>query len=274
MPELPEVETTRLGLSPHLEGFSFNAIHIHRFDLRWPIPADLVEKIVNQPILSLQRRGKYLILSFKHGYMILHLGMSGSLRLCPINEPKKKHDHIEFFITTKNISHILRFHDPRRFGACLWTAEDYLKHPLIQNLGPEPLSEDFSIDYFFNICQKSSRKIKDLLMDANTVVGIGNIYANEALFQAKIFPSRAANTLTKHDCEKLKAFAQKILTQAIKQGGTTLKDFVSGKGKPGYFQQELNVYGREGLSCKICQTTLQSLPLSRQTVFCPQCQKI
>jgi formamidopyrimidine-DNA glycosylase len=270
MPELPEVETTRLGIQLAIEHHDITAVRIHNARLRWPVPTEL-SQLVGQRIETIHRRGKYLIFSTAKGYMLLHLGMSGSLRLAKASEPLRRHDHVEF---DSDSGWTLRFHDPRRFGCVLWFTHAPEEHPLLATLGPEPLTDDFSGHYLFQHSRGRSAPIKSFLMDSHVVVGVGNIYANEALFHAGIHPLRAAGRISEARYEQLAIAIRQILDKAITQGGTTLRDFVNSRGEPGYFQQELDVYGRSGLPCHHCLTVLKEVRLSgRSTVYCPQCQR-
>ncbi len=271
MPELPEVETTRLGISPHIVGKKVTAVVIRNKNLRWPIPDKLESFIKNKRLLRIDRRAKYLLFQFTCGYIIWHLGMSGSLRIVSQKDEIKKHDHIDL-VFSKQL--ILRYHDPRRFGCVLWEALAPEKNPLLANLGPEPLSEAFTEDYLFSKAKASSKAVKTWIMDGKIVVGVGNIYANEALFNAGIHPLRKANKLSLNQCRKLVAEIKSILTYAIQRGGTTLKDFVGGDGKPGYFSQELKVYGRGRQACFRCQKLLtEKVVGQRTTVYCTVCQR-
>ena len=269
MPELPEVETTRQGISSFCVSHSVQKLHLRRKSLRWPIPDNLPELIQNHTIKAIHRRSKYLLFEFDHGYMLMHLGMSGSLRILPHMLPPAKHDHVDLEFSHQGV---LRFTDPRRFGAILWV-ENLATHKLLVGLGPEPLSSDFNIKMLQAKLKTSKRPIKLALMDAAVVVGVGNIYANEALFAARMHPQRAANSLNQAALEALVNAVKSILTRAIRFGGTTLKDFTNSDGKPGYFSQELLVYGRKGKACVNCQNILQEIRLSnRSTVFCSSCQ--
>lgn len=270
MPELPEVETTRRGIEPHIAGKKVRSLTVRQSSLRWPIPKNLADSIVNKKLLDVSRRGKYLLLRFSNGHLIIHLGMSGSLRIVKESDVPQKHDHVDIVFSKQ---YCLRFHDPRRFGAVLWSSEDIAEHKLLKNLGPEPLSDNFNSDYLFLKSRKRSKDIKTFIMDANIVVGVGNIYANEALFSAGIRPTRAAGKVTKKQFELLVSEIKIVLKRSITQGGTTLRDFVGGDGKPGYFVQQLNVYGRAGLACKQCEKTLKLIrQAQRATVYCPACQ--
>lgn len=270
MPELPEVETTRRGIAPHALGTTISGIIIRNRRLRWPVPADMETLLQGQKITSVDRRGKYLLLGMTRGTLLVHLGMSGSLRVLDSHTPYLKHDHIE--LTLSNHKY-LRYCDPRRFGAWLWTEDDPLTHPLLASLGPEPLSRQFTPRYLFNLSRQRTQAIKTVVMDSHAIVGVGNIYANEALFMAGISPARAANTLTNEDCKRLVKAIRDVLSHAIKRGGTTLRDFVGSDGKPGYFAQELLVYGRGKQACQQCGTLLKESRLGqRSTVWCPLCQ--
>jgi formamidopyrimidine-DNA glycosylase len=271
MPELPEVETTRLGITEHITGHKITDIIIRRPNLRWPIPSNLKKVLVGKKLLSVTRRAKYLLLTFKTGTLILHLGMSGKLRVLTPDHAVQKHDHVDLCFGKKRC---LRFTDPRRFGAILWTSEDPALHPLLVNLGPEPLTNSFNPNYLFGITSHRSTAIKLLIMDNKIVTGVGNIYATEALFQAGIHPHRPSNKVTLAECEKLVGAVKVILQQAIRKGGTTLRDFTNSDGSPGYFRIELAAYGRAGEPCATCSSTLELSRLGqRATVYCPECQK-
>jgi len=271
MPELPEVETTRRGIAPHIEGKAVTATVIRQPQLRWPIPAELPELLARRKLLAVERRGKYLLLCFSNGTALLHLGMSGSLRIVGRASPPQAHDHLDIVFGRDTV---LRLTDPRRFGACLWTGDDPEQHPLLSHLGPEPLGDDFYADYLFQRSRRRKQAIKAFIMDSKVVVGVGNIYANEALFMAGIRPTRAAGSVSRAAYERLTGHIKDVLSRAIAQGGTTLKDFVGGDGKPGYFKQELHVYGRGGEACSNCQKPLKEIRLGqRSTVYCAACQR-
>ena len=271
MPELPEVETTLRGIEPHIAEQSISKINIYNPNLRWPVNEELPAILKNQTLKTLSRRGKYLILSFKKGHLLLHLGMSGSLRVLNKSEPLQKHDHFEMIF--KN-GKALRLRDPRRFGSVLWTNEPWETHPLIAKLGPEPLSDMLSDDYLYQNSRNKTVAIKSYIMNSHIVVGVGNIYASESLFLAGINPNRAANKVSKPRYLKLTQAIRFVLSQAIKQGGTTLKDFNSPDGKPGYFAQQLNVYGRKNEACPQCGKNItQKMINQRATYYCTQCQK-
>lgn len=270
MPELPEVETTRQGIVTHLEDSPIDNVIVRCKKLRWPVPAKLKQYLVGQRISVIERRAKYLLLRFDHGTLMIHLGMSGSLTILPKWIKPKKHDHIDWIFSN---GQCLRFNDPRRFGSVLWH-ESSTPHRLLAQLGPEPLERGFQARYLLQQCQRRTQAIKQVIMDQRVVVGVGNIYANEALFRASIHPDRPAKQITLAETQDLCRAIKHILKQAIKAGGTTLKDFKSAENKPGYFQQTLQVYGRAGLPCRHCQTTLSlTRHNQRATVFCASCQK-
>jgi formamidopyrimidine-DNA glycosylase len=271
MPELPEVETTCRGIKPHIKNHSVTGVVVRNGSLRWPVPVDLNSYLADQKLLEVSRRGKYLLLHFATGVVLVHLGMSGTLRVVSTGEAIGKHDHVDIGFTNGNT---LRFNDPRRFGCVLWTDQPIESHRLIQKMGPEPLTDDFNVDSLFLRSRKRTQAIKMFLMDSHVVVGVGNIYANEALFAAKINPTKAAGKVSRKAYERLTVEVKRILLKAIEQGGTTLKDFVGGDGKPGYFKQELLVYGRGGELCVECQKSLIEVKLGqRATVYCNRCQK-
>ncbi len=271
MPELPEVETVRRGITPHILDQQVAKVIICYPTLRWPIPTELKQLLPEQKLLSVRRRAKYLLLEFANGTLILHLGMSGNLRILPANTPLIKHDH--FDLVMKN-GQCLRLNDPRRFGAVLWSDQPIEEHPLIKSLGPEPLGEAFNADDLYKKSRKRSIAIKPFLMDNKVVVGAGNIYANESLFICGIDPRRKANSISKAEASKLVKIVKGVLAAAIKQGGTTLKDFTQSDGKPGYFQQQLKVYGRAGEACVTCGEEIKQITQGqRSSFFCEHCQK-
>lgn len=271
MPELPEVETTRCGIAPHIENNTITKVIVRNRSLRWPIPTGLNSKLKNQTVNSVSRRAKYLLITTDVGSLIIHLGMSGSLRILPSTANIEKHDHFELQFKD---GQCLRLRDPRRFGCVLWDKADPLQHKLLINLGPEPLDSTFNAELLYKKSRKRKTSIKQLIMDAKVVVGVGNIYASEALFLAGIRPTRSAGKITKKNAQDLSAAIKKILLQAIKQGGTTLKDFKSSDGKPGYFQQKLKVYDRKQEACLICKTPITCITLGqRSTFYCSHCQK-
>ena len=270
MPELPEVETTRLGISPHITGQVIMDVVIRNKNLRWPISATLKQNLLTRQFQKIDRRGKYLLCYTNHGCMMLHLGMSGSLRIVSSDIKPEKHDHLDILFASGNI---LRFHDPRRFGSVIWTKNDPLQHKLIKHLGPEPLSEDFNGEWLYRRSRKRTQAIKNFIMDSHHVVGVGNIYASESLFLAGINPKRKAGNVSLERYERLTKAIKKILKQSIKQGGTTLRDFLNSEGKPGYFQQHLNVYARTGQPCPKCQSPIKEIKLGqRSSFYCANCQ--
>lgn len=269
MPELPEVETTLRGLAPHLKGRSVTAVTLRRPDLRWPIPPEISELLPGQRIHGLRRRAKYLLIDTAPGSALLHLGMSGSLRVLPGATPVRAHDHVDLALSSGKV---LRFNDPRRFGCLLWQPQGET-HELLAHLGPEPLSEDFDGDYLFRLSRGRKAPVKAFLMDQAVVVGVGNIYVAESLFRAGISPGRAAGRVSRAGYALVAEAIRSILAHAIARGGTTLRDFISPDGAPGYFEQELFVYGREGEACRVCGRTLRGRRLgNRATAWCPGCQ--
>ncbi|MAK42588.1 MAG: DNA-formamidopyrimidine glycosylase [Spongiibacter sp.] len=271
MPELPEVETVCRGIRPHLQGRVFTQATVRQPQLRWPVPDKLNELLRNQTVHSVTRRAKYVLIELDQGSLMVHLGMSGRLYFVPAGTPAAKHDHVDFALDS---GQLLRYTDPRRFGAVLWLDGEASEHHLLSHLGPEPLSEDFNADYLFNRAKGRKVPVKTLLMDGRVVVGVGNIYANEALFMAGIRPDREAGSISKARYQRLVMCVKQVLEKAIAQGGTTLKDFVGGDGRPGYFKQELLVYGRAGLPCPNCAGVLKEIrQAQRSTVFCSRCQR-
>ncbi len=272
MPELPEVETTLRGISAHVLNSPCIRINVSNPKLRWPVPVDeLTRQLLHQPFTGITRRAKYLLLSSTNGTLIIHLGMSGSLRIVNPNTPCEKHEHVELCFAN-GLS--LRLKDPRRFGAVLWTSLDIGQHPLLKHLGPEPLSDLFSADLLYSLSRNKTVAIKSFIMNSKIVVGIGNIYANEALFSSGIHPQRGAGKISRKRYQTLCAEIKRILRQAIAQGGTTLKDFTGGTGKPGYFKQELQVYGRKDQPCVNCKAPLQEIrQANRSTIYCKHCQR-
>ncbi|HZH43158.1 MAG TPA: bifunctional DNA-formamidopyrimidine glycosylase/DNA-(apurinic or apyrimidinic site) lyase [Lysobacter sp.] len=270
MPELPEVETTRRGLAPHVEGRRVREVLLRRADLRWPIPPEVRAQLPGQRIRRVRRRAKYLLLDTDAGSALLHLGMSGSLRVLPHDTPVRAHDHVDVVLDSQRV---LRFNDPRRFGCLLWQAPGDT-HPLLQGLGPEPLSDGFDGNYLFALSRGRRAPVKTFLMDQAVVVGVGNIYAAEALFRAGISPLREAGRVSRERYAALAETVRAILVYAIERGGTTLRDFLSPDGAPGYFEQELAVYGRGGEPCVQCGRALKHGVLGqRATVWCARCQR-
>ena len=270
MPELPEVETTRRGLAPHLEGRRIRGVVLRRPDLRWPIPAEIETLLPGQRIHAVRRRAKYLLLDTDAGSALLHLGMTGSLRVLPARTPVTLHDHVDLQLSSGTV---MRFNDPRRFGCLLWQPAGET-HELLQALGPEPLSEDFDGDYLFERSRGRKAPVKTFLMDQRIVVGVGNIYAAESLFRAGISPLRAAGRVSRERYDALARAAKDILAYAITRGGTTLRDFISPDGAPGYFEQELSAYGRGGLPCPNCGRAMKFANIGqRASVWCAHCQR-
>ncbi|SCX37326.1 bifunctional DNA-formamidopyrimidine glycosylase/DNA-(apurinic or apyrimidinic site) lyase [Nitrosospira sp. Nsp1] len=272
MPELPEVEVIRCGIAPHLEGHRVARVTIRNPNLRWQVPSDLEKTLVGVTINKVVRRGKYLLFDCGKGALILHLGMSGSLRLLPaaaITAPEK-HDHADL---TLDNGTILRFKDPRRFGAILWTSADAMRHPLLAQLGPEPLTEAFNGSLLYERTRNRSASIKEVLMNSRIVAGVGNIYANEALFRAGINPMTPAGELELSKCKNLAQAIKDTLNLAIEAGGSSLRDFVDSSGNPGYFQQQYWVYHRTGQPCRKCSTNImQTRQGQRSSFYCPRCQ--
>ena len=270
MPELPEVEVSRQGISPYLQGGRIREIIVRNGRLRWPVPNEL-QDAVGCEIRHISRRAKYLLLTTAKGSIIIHLGMSGSLRVLDSNVAPQKHDHVDIVMDSGKC---LRLNDPRRFGSVLWQTGDVTAHPLLASLGPEPLTDDFSGAELFSRSRGRKVPIKSFLMDNHIVVGVGNIYANEALFAAGINPKRAAGNVSLQRYQLLVAEVKKVLTKAISQGGTTLKDFTQTDGKPGYFVQQLKVYGKAGQPCPKCAAVLKAVKIGqRNTVYCSHCQR-
>lgn len=272
MPELPEVEITLRGIAPHIQQQKIVQVIVRKEKLRWMIPGNLENILCGQTVRNCRRRAKYLLIEADTGVLLIHLGMSGSLRIFRDTLPEAdKHDHADFVFADGTV---LRYHDPRRFGAILWYAGVAEHHELLKNLGVEPLSDDFNAAYLLNKLRGKNRGIKLMLMDNAVVVGVGNIYANESLFQAGLLPMRKSNSLNAKDCQRLVAAIKQILQRSIETGGSTLRDFVDSDGKSGYFQQEYKVYGRVGQGCLNCGTQIEKITLGqRSTFFCPICQR-
>ncbi len=270
MPELPEVETTRRGIEPFLLGQRIRALVVRDRRLRWPIPAGLGTKLSGQRIRAVARRAKYLLLVLERGTLIVHLGMSGSLRVAPAASAPQKFDHVDLVLET---GECLRLRDPRRFGALLWTAGEAARHKLLKHLGPEPFDPACDGAYLHRAARGRTVAIRDLLLNGRIVAGIGNIYANEALFAAGIRPQRAAGRLSRARCARLIKALRAILGKAIAAGGTTLRDFQQADGHPGYFRQKLTVYGREHQPCRRCRRPIRAVRLGqRRAFYCPHCQ--
>jgi formamidopyrimidine-DNA glycosylase len=270
MPELPEVETSRRGIAPWLEKQRVEEVIIRERRLRWPIPDHFEKTLIGQTIRSLKRRAKYLLFETGNGTAILHLGMSGSVRIIDPGEPAAKHDHVDIRFHNGKA---LRFRDPRRFGSLLWTDEPS-QHPLLRDLGPEPLEDGFDGDYLWRRAQGRRVSIKQFIMNAKIVVGVGNIYASECLYLAGIHPKRSAGRIAKKRMLKLAGTIKEVLQRSIDAGGTTLRDFYGGDGEPGYFQQQLDVYDRDGELCRQCGEEISAVVLGqRSTYYCKRCQR-
>lgn len=270
MPELPEVETTRRGIAPHIENKPINDIIVRQSRLRWPVPSELPILLRGLNFHHIGRRGKYLLFECATGTLIVHLGMSGSLRIVAPSQNAGKHDHVDWVFTDDTV---LRFNDPRKFGTVLWSDEPAASHPLLARLGPEPLSAEFDGEYLYRLSRGRKTAIKSFIMDGHIVVGVGNIYANESLFMAGILPSRQAGRISFRRYQALADAIKTVLQSAIEQGGTTLRDFVNENGKPGYFQQSLFVYGRAGQPCLRCSTPIKQIKIGqRASYFCQVCQ--
>jgi len=270
MPELPEVEITCRGIRPVVTGREVTGLEVRNPKLRQPVPADLAERIVGERVEAVRRRAKYLLLDFARGSVLVHLGMSGSLRVIAADEPAGVHDHVDLLFG----AHALRLRDPRRFGLVLWQDGDALRHPLLAALGCEPLDDEFDAARLYRTTRAVRAPIKLALMDARRVVGVGNIYASESLFRARIHPLAPAGSLGPKRIARLVEAVRETLRAAIDAGGSTLRDFVGGDGRPGYFQQQYFVYGREGLPCRICATPVRRLVVGqRSSFFCPRCQR-
>ncbi|MFZ5522552.1 MAG: bifunctional DNA-formamidopyrimidine glycosylase/DNA-(apurinic or apyrimidinic site) lyase [Pseudomonadota bacterium] len=271
MPELPEVEITRRGLAAHLTGLTIADVVIRNTKLRWPIQKNLPQLLRGLTVRSLKRRAKYLLMDCGNGTLILHLGMSGSLRILPAGTPAEKHDHFDLVLSDDML---MRLRDPRRFGAVLWHSGDVHTHPLLASLGPEPMEADFDARYLHHATRGRSAGIKQCIMDNHVVVGVGNIYANEALFRAGIRPQLAAGRLSLPRCARLVEEIRATLAEAIAQGGSTLRDFVNSSGQPGYFQQNYWVYGRSGEPCRRCGSPIRQIRQGqRSSFYCRNCQK-
>jgi formamidopyrimidine-DNA glycosylase len=271
VPELPEVETTRRGLAPHVRGRRIEALKLYQRRLRWPVAAGLPRELRGQRILGVGRRGKYLLLTLESGTLLLHLGMSGNLRIVPARTPRVPHDHFDLVLDSGSA---LRFNDPRRFGSLIYTRGDPLAHPLLANLAPEPFDRAFDAHYLWRLTRGRRLAVKQLLMNSRLVVGVGNIYASEALFRGRIRPRRPARSLSRAEAARLVRAVRAVLAQAIRAGGTTLRDYLGADGSPGYFRQRLYVYERAGLPCRRCGTKVRAITQGqRSTYYCPACQK-
>ncbi len=271
MPELPEVETTRRGVEPYVCGVRVSALRVHEPRLRWPVASDLPSRVDGRRIVAVRRRAKYLLFQLDSGdSLLLHLGMSGSLRVLPADTPRLKHDHVDVLLESGKV---LRFNDPRRFGSLHCISGDEALHPLLRHLGPEPLEATFDAAHLWQATRGRRVAIKILIMNAAIVVGVGNIYASEALFHAGIRPGRQAKGLSRDEVQKLVAAIKEVLTMAVRVGGTTLRDYVGADGKPGYFRQKLFVYERAGEACRHCEEPIRHRVLGqRSTYWCHRCQ--
>ncbi|MBK1648172.1 bifunctional DNA-formamidopyrimidine glycosylase/DNA-(apurinic or apyrimidinic site) lyase [Rhabdochromatium marinum] len=270
MPELPEVETTLRGIAPALTGQRIQRLLVRDRRLRQPVSNETEALLPGQRILHLHRRAKYLLLTLEEGAVLIHLGMSGSLRLTPVITDYRKHDHIDLLLES-GLS--LRLHDPRRFGLFQWIPTPVTSHPLLANLGPEPLSEACDGDYLYRVARKRHLAVKNLIMDSRVLVGVGNIYANEALFLSGIHPAQAAGSISQARYQRLAIAIKQVLSAAIEQGGTTLRDFLREDGHPGYFAQSLHVYNRADKPCHQCATPIEVLRIGqRSSFYCPVCQ--
>jgi len=271
MPELPEVETTLRGIEPHITQQEVAKVYTRTEKLRWPVPKRLNGTIKGKKVLGVQRRGKYLLLNFINGCLLVHLGMTGSFKVLKNASKPNKHDHIDILFSN---GRCLRYTDPRKFGAFIWTTENPFQHDLLNKLGPEPLSDEFNAEYLFNTCFKRTASIKTHIMNQKIVVGVGNIYASESLFKAGIHPERAASRISYARLEKFVKEIKKTLRAAIKKGGTTLQDFTSPDGSQGYFSIKLQVYGKGGQPCPKCSRIIKARVIGqRNSFYCPGCQK-
>jgi formamidopyrimidine-DNA glycosylase len=265
VPELPEVETIRRGIAPHVVGRTIESVVVRERRLRWPVPRDFGRRLAGRTIAAVDRRGKYLLLALDGGAdrVILHLGMTGRLLLQPPGHPLRKHDHLDLELSG---GLVLRFNDPRRFGAALWWPASKASHELLRHMGPEPFDPAFDADYLFGLSRGRSAPVKNFLMDGRVVVGVGNIYASEALFRA--------GRLSRDECRRLVAAVREVLQDAIAAGGTTFRDFLDADGEPGYFVQKLSVYDRAGEPCRRCGTPIQRRVIGQRSAFqCPRCQR-
>jgi len=270
MPELPEVETTRRGIRPHIEGRTIRTVTVRERRLRWPVPRALARTLAGRCVTTVDRRGKYLLLRLDAGCLLLHLGMSGSLRVLPAPTPAAKHDHLDIIFENDTC---LRLRDPRRFGSIHYTRGDPLRHKLLAGLGPEPLGEGFSGDYLHRAARGRKQSIKTFIMDSCIVTGVGNIYANEALFLSGIHPKRPAGRVALARYRSLAENIRAVLLRAIEEGGTTLRDFTGGEGQPGYFRIHLNVYDRAEQPCRVCAAPIRQHRIGqRSSFYCVNCQ--
>lgn len=270
MPELPEVETTRRGIEPHARGRRIVALEVYEPRLRWPVPRSLPARLCGQRITGTDRRAKYLLIRLSSGTLVLHLGMSGSLRVLAADTPRLAHDHFDLRLDS---GQVLRFNDPRRFGSLHFT-RDPQRHRLLKDLAPEPFDAAFDADYLWDVTRGRRLAVKQVLMNSRLVVGVGNIYASEALFRARIRPQRQARSLSRADARRLVGAVRAVLAQAIRVGGTTLRDFIAPNGSPGYFRRKLYVYERAGEPCRVCRTAIRQVKQQgRSSYYCPACQR-
>lgn len=271
MPELPEVETTRRGIEPFLAGHRIVGVTVRERRLRWPVPARLERDLTGARVLAIERRAKYILVRTTRGCLIVHLGMSGSLRVLTAQAPPRDHDHVDLLLPD---GVAIRYHDPRRFGCILWTVDDPLAHPLLRSLGPEPFCDDFGGDHLHRQSRRRQIPVKSFVMDGRIVVGVGNIYASESLSMAGIHPLRTASRVSRRRYHALADAVREVLRRAIDLGGTTLRDFVNPGGEPGYFEQTLRVYGRAGRPCRDCGAPIRQVVVAqRSTFYCPRCQR-
>jgi formamidopyrimidine-DNA glycosylase len=270
MPELPEVEITCRGIEPALQGQAVTEVRVRQPRLRYPVPEDLAERLPGQVVRAVRRRGKYILVEFEAGCLLIHLGMSGSLRVVPAERAPLKHDHFDLVVGAQAV----RLRDPRRFGAVLWLPHPALSHPLLAGLGLEPLEDEFDGGVLHALCAGRNTPIKLLIMDSHLLVGVGNIYASESLFRSRIHPQTPAGTLSRQRCERLATCIRETLHDALAAGGSSLRDFVHSDGGSGYFQQQYFAYGRDGEACRVCGSTIRRLVMGqRATFFCPRCQR-
>jgi formamidopyrimidine-DNA glycosylase len=270
MPELPEVETTMNGIRPYLEGRQINELIVRERRLRWLIPDGLEGSVRRRKVSKIERRGKYILIHLSRGGLIIHLGMSGSMRVLIRPERPGRHDHFDI---VNESGEIIRFRDPRKFGCLLFSSSNLYNHPRLQCLGVEPLTSEFHGTLLYNLSRKRNIPVKTFIMDGSIVVGVGNIYASESLFDSGIHPRRKCSRISLRRYTQLSASIRSILKNAIDKGGTTLQDFVGVEGNPGYFEQELTVYGRENQLCVKCRSTIRRMMIAqRSTFYCPQCQ--
>jgi formamidopyrimidine-DNA glycosylase len=271
VPELPEVETIRRGIAPHVVGRTIERVIVRDRRLRWPIVRGFERKLTGRKIAAVDRRGKYLLLDLGGDRVILHMGMTGNLALIAPDRPVRKHDHLDIVLSGRLV---LRFNDSRRFGAALWWPASHPTHMLLKHMGPEPFADEFSADYLYKLSRKRAAAVKNFVMDGRVVVGVGNIYAVEALFRARIRPMRPAGRIARAEYEKLVQAVREVLNDAIAAGGTTFRDFVDSQGEPGYFVQKLFVYDRAGQPCRRCKAPIRRVVIGqRSSYYCPRCQK-